>query len=280
MQTEAFYGAAYLVVAGLYLAAAYGAWRSLREGARRLPGWVVGALPLAVLGHGVLLAGDIFGGGGLRFGFAQALSAMMFVASVFLWVEDFFLPLGGLYTLLLPLAAACSLLPLGFPGEEIGEGSSVALRVHISVSILAYSLFTIAALHGVLMNIVARRLHRPRRESSRSVDTLITQLPPLLSLESLIFRQIAAGFVLLTTSLGSGIFFSEELFGRPIRVDHKTVFSITAWFVFATLLAGRYGFGWRGKVAQRWMFTGFALLLLAYVGSRFVFEVILDRGWQ
>ena len=87
--------------------------------------------------------------------------------------------------------------------------------------------------------------------------------------------------MLLTASLASGMVFSEVLFGRPLRfghsAGHKTVFALLAWLVFGGLLAGRAAFGWRGRKALRWTFTGFVMLLLAYVGSRFVLEVVLRR---
>jgi ABC-type uncharacterized transport system permease subunit len=89
---------------------------------------------------------------------------------------------------------------------------------------------------------------------------------------------ILAGFAFLTLTLFTGIVFSETLFGKAIRFDHKTVFAIASWFIFAALLAGRYLYGWRGRVALRWTLAGFVALLLAYVGSRFVLEVILRRG--
>jgi len=281
MQTSAFYVGAHFAVAAAYLAFAWRCWSGLRHGGGAQPrGPVTLLLPLAVLVHGALLAQDILGGGGLRVGFAQALSASFFVACVLLWIEGFFVALGGLYALITPLAALAALLPLAFHGIPLAaEGSALALRVHLGVSILAYSLFTIAALHSVLMASIDRYLHQPSRDGSPSIGALLSQMPPLLALESLLFRQLSAGFLLLTASLGSGIAFSEELFGRPLRFDHKTVFAIIAWLVFAGLLLGRYAFGWRGRVAQRWLFVGFLMLLLAYIGSRFVFEVVLDKTW-
>jgi ABC-type uncharacterized transport system permease subunit len=101
---------------------------------------------------------------------------------------------------------------------------------------------------------------------------------PLLTLERLTFRFAAAGFVLLSATLGAGLLFSEALYGRPWRWDHKTVFSVMSWFAFALLLLGRLRFGWRGRKAVRVLYTGSLLLLLAYVGSRFVIEVVLNRA--
>jgi len=281
MQTSAFYVGAHFAVAAAYLVFAWRCWAGLRQGGGAQPlGPVKLLLPLAALAHGILLAQDILGGGGLRVGFAQALSATFFVACALLWLEGFFVALGGLYALMTPMAALAVLLPLVFHGYPIaGEGSAPALRIHLGVSVLAYSLFTIAALHSVLMASVDRYLRQPSRDAQPPVGALLSQMPSLLAMESLLFRQLAAGFLLLTASLGSGIVFTEELFGRPLRFDHKTVFAIIAWCVFAGLLLGRYAFGWRGRVAQRWLFFGFLMLLMAYVGSRFVFEVVLQRAW-
>jgi ABC-type uncharacterized transport system permease subunit len=281
MQIAAFYGWAHFAVAAAYLVVAYCCWKALHRNQGVPPSGPIGILLLlAVLGHGTLLVQDVFGTGGLRFGFSQALSATFLIACGLLWIEGFFVALGGLYALLTPMAALSVLLPLAFHGVALAaEGSSLALRVHLAVSVLAYSLFTIAALHSILMTSIDRYLHQPLRETAGSLGPLLSQMPSLLALESLLFRQLAVGFVLLTASLVSGIVFSEELFGRPLRFDHKTLFAIIAWCVFAGLLLGRYAFGWRGRVAQRWLFVGFLMLVLAYIGSRFVFEVVLRRVW-
>lgn len=105
----------------------------------------------------------------------------------------------------------------------------------------------------------------------------LDELPPLLVLERLLFRLIAIGWVLLTLTLVSGFVFSEEIFGRAVRFEHKTLLALVAWGVFATLLLGRWLRGWRGRLALRMTFGGFAVLLLAYAGTRFVLEVLLGR---
>ena len=100
----------------------------------------------------------------------------------------------------------------------------------------------------------------------------------MLTLEQLLFRVIGAAFVFLTLTLLTGIAFSEELFGRALPLDHKTVFAVLSWLTFGLLLAGRWLYGWRGRTALRWTLTGFLMLLFAYVGSRFVLEVLLHRA--
>ncbi len=102
-------------------------------------------------------------------------------------------------------------------------------------------------------------------------------LPPLLTLERALFRLIAVGFLLLSLALASGVLYSEQLFGRAFQFTHKNVFAVASWVVFGALVVGRWGYGWRGRQALRWILAGTVLLLLAYLGSKFVLEVILGR---
>ncbi len=219
----------------------------------------------------------MFETGELRFGFAHALSATLWLTALIVCVETMFSPSRGMFLLVLPLAAVAALLPALFPGAIVGRSSGAPLfQVHLLLAILAYSLLTIAAIHALLMATMERRLHGEAAGSGR-LAFVIDRLPPLLAMEGVLFRLITVGFILLTATLASGIFFSEQLFGRPLRFDHKTVFAIASWIVFAGLLLGRMVFGWRGRTALRWTITGFVMLMLAYVGSHFVLEVLLQR---
>ena len=136
---------------------------------------------------------------------------------------------------------------------------------------LAYSLFTFAALHALLMMVAERNLHR------QSTFLKVPGFPPLIAMETLLFQVIGVGFVLLTLTLLSGILFSEQLFHTPLQLTHKNVFTIISWLIFGGLLTGRRIYGWRGRTAIRWTLSGFVVLLLAYVGSKFVLEVLLHR---
>jgi ABC-type uncharacterized transport system permease subunit len=153
----------------------------------------------------------------------------------------------------------------------VAHAQAVGFKLHLGLAMVAYSLFVIALLHATLMAVAERQLHGKG-------SPLISNLPPLLTLEKLLFRVIGAAFVFLTLTLATGIVFSETLFGRPLRADHKTVFAVLSWLTFGLLLAGRALYGWRGRTAVRWTLTGFLMLLLAYVGSRFVLEVVLQRA--
>lgn len=274
VESLALYGA----VAALYALVAWREWRSLQSAPARAKLWPEAALGLALALHGALLIGSVFEDGHLRFGFAHALSATFWLTALIIWIDSFFSASRGLFLLVLPLAAIAVVLPPVFPGTLLGVSSqSNAFRVHLILAILSYSLLTIAAMHAALMASMDRRLQGDAERSRGPISRFIDRLPPLLAMEAVLFRLIAVGFLLLTATLASGIFFSEQLFGRPLRFDHKTVFTIGAWFVFGGLLSGRMAFGWRGRTALRWTLTGFALLMLAYIGSRFVLEVLLGR---
>jgi ABC-type uncharacterized transport system permease subunit len=126
-------------------------------------------------------------------------------------------------------------------------------------------------LHALLMALAERTLHR------KPTLVRLPDFPPLIGMERLLFQMVGTGFVLLTLTLISGIVFSEQLFHQAFRFNHKTVFAIISWLIFAWLLIGRWKYGWRGRTAVRWTLSGFAVLLLAYVGSKFVLEVLLGR---
>lgn len=280
--TESFYVAVHGIVAVMYCAVAAHVWRTLRADAPGVAGWSDWPIAILVLLHGALLYLSVFGSGQgsgeLRFGFAHALSVTLWLTVLILWIEGFFVPMRGLHPLVLPAAGFSALLPALFHGGVIAFGhDDGALRVHLLVAMLAYSLLTIAALHALLMAALDRALHAAAPDRDRASQRLFRHAPPLLAMETQLFRLIAIGFALLTATVISGVFFSEAVHGKPLRFEHKTVFAIASWVVFGALVVGRSVFGWRGRVALRWTLAGFAMLLLAYVGARFVLEVILHR---
>ncbi|WP_293779430.1 cytochrome c biogenesis protein CcsA [uncultured Oxalicibacterium sp.] len=230
--------------------------------------------------HGAALWMDVIAPSSLRLGFALMLSATLWISVAAYWLENRNLTLDGLRILVLPCAAVGVLLPLVFPGSLVPlEEHSVLFPWHIAIATLAYSTFTIAAFHAVLMAIQETRLHTRSPEKKVGLFALaIERLPALLTMEKLLFRLIGFGFVLLTLTVLSGVVFSEEVFGKAFKWDHKTTFTMLSWLVFGILLVGRHLRGWRGKTALTFTLGGFGMLLLAYVGSRFVLEVVLHRS--
>jgi ABC-type uncharacterized transport system permease subunit len=209
---------------------------------------------------------------GLYLGVGNTISLVIALAVLIYWIASFFHRLEALNALVLPAAAVLSLLPLIIPAVHPLKNTGFAVfKAHLLIAMLAYSLFTIASLHVLLMAMVERHLH------SHHVPTFVQALPPLLTMESLLFKIIGGGFVFLTLTLATGVLFAEELFGKPLPFTHKTIFGFASWFIFGALLLGRTFYGWRGRVALRWTLAGFMMLVLAYIGSRFVAEIILHR---
>src|SRR6266700_2970417 len=241
------YGAAFL----LYAALAFHFWRTRWRGASvpRITPLERAAIVAPFALHTWLVYDMLWGHSELRFGFGQALSVMLWLSVLIYWVESLYLELEGMQAPILALAALCAPLPAIFPGLASPPYThSTEFRLHLALAMIAYGMFTIAA------------------------------LPPLLTMERLLFRIILAGFTFLTLTLATGIVFSETLFGQAMKFNHKTLFAVISWLIFAALLAARHLYGWRGRTALRWTLAGFLALLLAYVGSRFVLEVILRRG--
>jgi ABC-type uncharacterized transport system permease subunit len=263
------------IASAMYAGLAWHFWHTRWRGASTKKGiqeWERLAILLALALHGWLLYQGIFSRE-LRFGFAQALSVMMFLAVLMCWIESLIYPIEALYPLVLAAAAICAPLPAFFAGRLSPDAVSFEFRLHLVFGMLAYSLFTLAMLHAVLIAKVESRLH-----GAPGLDGPFARLPPLLSLERLVFGLIAAAFAVLTVTLAFGIVYSEAFLGRAMRLEHKTVFVVLSWVVFGLLLAGRWRYGWRGRTTLRWTVTGFVMLMLAYPGSRFVLEVLLHRA--
>lgn len=258
---------------------AYGAlavyfWRTQAagKGETLAHGWIGHAVLLPLVLHAYLLLQTLFVGTGMNMGLVYVLSLILWLTMLVYWVGRFFYPIASLQTLVLPLAAVGVLLPALFPAAHPKlSDTSIAFDAHILAAMLVYSLYTIAALHAGLMSLVEKRLH------NATLPRLLQALPPLLTMEILLFRIIGAGFILLTLTLLSGVVFSEQIFGKPWQFNHKILFGLISWSVFAVLLVGHHRYGWRGRTAVVMTMSGYTFLLLAYLGTKFVLEIVLHR---
>lgn len=262
----------HLLDAVLYGLLAAWLWRARRRPTQHAPAlWKRYGVGIPWALQGVLLYRSIFAADGMFLGVGHAVAVIFWLTLLIYWMGNQVWRLGALQGLIMPAAAVAALFPVLFPATQpLAHAGMAAFKAHLVLSLLAYSLLTIAAFHVLLITLLERGLH--------GGAAVPADLPPLLTLETLLFRIIAAGFVLLTLTLASGMLFSEELFGKPWQLTHKTVFGVASWGIFAALLAGRWIRGWRGRVALRWTWAGFLCLVLAYVGSKFVMEVVLGRG--
>jgi len=229
------------------------------------------ALLLGWIAHGLALAIDIAGIGsgvpGARFGFAPALSLTLWLVLAVYQLESRMLPLPAARRALAACGAVVVVLAWNYPGRVHPQADSLWAPLHWLLGIASYGLFGVAVLHGLLLSRAERQMRR-----TPLAPTTAGEGVPLLRLERLTFRFVGAGFIVLSAVIVLG-----TVFASGWRWEHKTVFSVLSWLVFAGLLTGRRAFGWRGPKAAGWLYAGAALLLLAYVGSRVVLEVLLNR---
>ncbi len=227
----------------------------------------------AVAAHAAVLYTGMLHEGGLNVGLANAISLIAWAIAVLFLIASITRPIESLGILIMPVAAATVLIDWLTPRGHLLIVTVTPLQsVHIVISLIAYSLLSIAVVQSLMLACVESHL-RHRRQPSR----FLRALPPLETMENLMFQMITLGFILLTLTVISGVFFSEQLFNKPLEFTDHIVLSIIAWVVFAVLLAGRWRFGWRGRTAIRWTLGGFTLLAFAYFGSKFALEILLRR---
>ncbi|QWD70599.1 cytochrome c biogenesis protein CcsA [Polynucleobacter sp. UB-Siik-W21] len=231
--------------------------------------------------HGIQIHESVFTPEGFIFGFAQDLSLTAWVGLAFYWFQSWFLPIASLLWMSVLFALFCSLLPLFFPGTLISPEavSDPWFKAHFIVATVSVGLLSLAAMQAMLMSAYDRALHQQLGILPNSrVAFWLDDLPPLMTIESLLFNLLYVGFGLLTLTVFSGLLFSQALFGKPFVWDHKTIFAVVSWLLFAGLIIARWRVGLRGRLAIRLVLSAYVALLLAYVGSRFVLEVILQRA--
>lgn len=223
--------------------------------------------------HLYLLDELVMPGAGLSLGFGTSFSAVAALTVLFYGLAAWHYPLAGMQSFVLLFGALGVLLQAVLPeGHVLPDAGQPLFRLHMLAAFAAYGLFAVAALHAALIALAEKHLHRPVPPS------MVAGLPPLLTLEKLLFRMVELGFLILTLTLLSGIFFSESIYGRAFPLTHMTVFGIASWAIYAALLSGRRIYGWRGRTAIYWTLAGFVTLLLSYVGVKFVLEVLLGRS--
>jgi ABC-type uncharacterized transport system permease subunit len=256
-----------LIALIVYCGAAYAA---ARERPLQLERWL--ALP-ALLLHAWALSMHMFRGSAITIGINEALSLFTWQSALLLWALCFREPLRTMGTVIYPVAGLAVVVAATWPTPV----SDVAVtgwkaRSHVVLSLLSAGLLTLAAAHAGLLAAQERLLHGHR------ITPIARALPPLQTMERLLFQLIAIGFFLLSLTLLSGLWFIRDWLAQHLA--HKTVLSITAWLIFGVLLWGRLRYGWRGRTAVRWTLAGYATLLLAYFGSKLVLEQFLGRHWS
>ena len=203
---------------------------------------------------------------GVFFGLANSTSFAAWLIAILLFLSSLSKPVHALGILVYPLAALSLIFSVLFP-DTAGKIISLSIASHVFLSITAYALLALAVCQSVLLKIQENHLH------AKEINSFINKLPPLQTMERLMFQGLRIGFYLLTLSLITGFVFIDDFFAQ--HLIHKTALSLVAWVIFAVLIFGHKIFGWRGKQTVTAIQVGFGVLLLAYFGSKFVLERLL-----
>ncbi len=255
----------------LYLVGTYLQARTLTHNTKMSLRLLVALAVPAVVLHGFVVYAQVQMPGGINLGIISVLSLTALIMVVLVLLASSVLPLRSLLVVLFPLSALVLSASLLAPGAQTFINTSDAgLAIHASSSILAYSILMLAAFQSVFVGVVERNVRVP------SHVPLLRVLPPLETMERLLFVMLWTGLAALSLAIGSGFVYLKDMFAQ--HVVHHTVLSSAAWLVYVFLLAGRLLFGWRGVSAVRWTMAASVLLLLGYLGSKFVLEILLERG--
>jgi ABC-type uncharacterized transport system permease subunit len=220
--------------------------------------------------HGMVLYQLIFTDAGLNMGFYNSLSLISWVVTLLIVLITMAKRTINLAMIILPATAIALFLQFVMPSNRfIPETSDYGLNIHIILSICAYSLLSIAALQAIILAIQDHQLKHKHPVRVMGI------FPPMQTMEELLIELLWVGFFLLSMALATGFMFVHDIFGQ--HLSHKTALSIVAWFIYGLVLFGRWSWGWRGKQLVRWTLGGFVVLMLAYFGTKFVLELVLQR---
>ena len=223
-----------------------------------------------LLTHGFLILSIINEGSGINLGLVNICCLIGWLIASMTVVSSLFRPTINLSLFAFPLSTLSVLSVFFFPSQTAPMVNlELTTLSHILLSLLAFSVFTISAGQAIFISAMDYQLrHKLARSWHRT-------FPPLQTLERSLFEMIALGLVLLSFSILSGLLFLDNMFAQ--HVVHKTFFSIFSWVVFTTLIIGRIKLGWRGTRAIQIALGGYSLLFLAFLGSKFVLEILLER---
>ena len=228
-------------------------------------------LAAALLAHGISLYHTLLSPAGYRFDLLAMLSLITWTVNLLLLILASGRRLTLLILILAPLGALAELAAVhSWGGVAPRQQIEAGIAMHALLSIAAYSLLTLATLQAIYLYYLNQQLH------NHKPDGISRFLPPLQSMESLLFGLIAFGQLLLTASLLTGFLFVDDIFEQ--HQAHKVTLSLVAWVLYSILLWGHWRLGWRGNTAVRWTLAAFAALMLAYLGSKLAWEVILQRA--
>ncbi len=258
-----------LAAIALYLTVALKTSEIARAAPRYAPRPITAVLAFAAItAHALALYPMMVTTGGINLGIFSAASLVAWLIATIVVIATLRAPVASLAVVILPFTAIIVGVSLLFSDQRVLQHLPGGLALHIGLSLIAYSLFAIATLQAMYLSFAARRL--------KSHAPVLRFLPPLATMEQLMFQLTGIAFVLLSMGLIIGVPYIHDV--RAQHLGHKIVFSALAWLTFAVLIIGRYQWHWRGRRAVKFLITGFVMLALGFFGSKFVLELVLHRA--
>ena len=236
-------------------------------------GLIVLLLSLGLMLHAGVLYNDMLTPLGVNYDVFNLLSFTSGLMLLLSMLFSCYRPVLALTLIGIPVAATGLILGFSLSQPKLTlQNYSLGLDIHILLSLAAYVVLLMAAVHAILLWFQTRELKKKNKHKKR---VWVNLLPSLQAMESLLFDLLITGFIILTVALGFGLFTIDDFFAQHLA--HKTVFSMMSWLGYASLLIGHYAFGWRGQKAIRFTLIAFGLLAIGFIGSKFIFEMILGR---
>ncbi len=225
---------------------------------------------LAGSGHCILLYLSATQSGDINLALGKFFSLVSLMSLTVYLFGAFSREIINLGIFVLPIGLAGLLTGLYLPGEPlIVQDRPLVLWLHLAIALLAFGILCVAAAQALLLYVQENQLR------SHHPDALFPALPAIQTMETNLFQLTLLGVILLTINLVTGMISSWQVYGKSLEFNHHILLSFIAWLGFSALLAGHKIYGWRGRIAAKWTLVAFAVLILAYFGTRFVTSIIL-----
>ena len=220
---------------------------------------------LAVICHGTSLYFSANSKVGANFSLFNTASIIALIITIIIMIGSRIKTVSTTALVAFPLSSIFIILSINYPLESNFSTDNIGIKIHIVLSLIAYSFFSVAIVQALFLFLTEYRLktHRP----------IMNLLPPMRIIEELMFFSTTVAFILLTLGLAVGSMFIEDILDQNLA--HKIFFSLLAWIIFLALIIGRFKYRLRGKNAILLVIGGFVLLGTGFFGTKLVLELIL-----
>lgn len=261
------------VATALYIAALLYARKFWRDQQQPEQKWLRTLICLGLAGHTLSLLTIIWQPQGIELGLFVILSLGSAMAIGLLAIASYWQPALTM-TMLAPALLLSSIvcIPISHllePHLSVHNTLTLSQSGHILLSIMAWATLILAWIQSFVASFQAKALKKGK------MGNLISGFPPLQTTERVLFELLTLGWCLLTIAIATGFIAFENLFEQ--KLVHKTFFTALAWLMLGIVLIGHWIAGWRGQRTLRAAQWGIALMLVGYIGTKIVLEIILQQ---